>query len=263
VLLCANLPHPGPPFRQALLAALSIEAQTYAQSLVGIVETLVIRIAPAPPDELRARDPLLVWTNGYPELPVDRGAFKGVVPAVPGLRPVADMRAEETRKLYTYNTFHAALAYLGALEGYKLIAQCMADPDVRDHAAQALDEAARAVQAEYGFESEDMSRWVEDVIRHTDNPVLGDTVQRYGADPARKLRRQDRLVGPTLLARVHGLDHRHLTRAIAAALHFDLGDAQVREQIERLGLPAAVSALCGLTEAEQDLAEQIVHQYRS
>jgi mannitol-1-phosphate 5-dehydrogenase len=265
ILLCTNLSHPGPQFRALLHDALPPTARAYAQDKIGIVETLVIRIAPDPPTERHARDPLLVWTNGYPELPVDRTAFRGPIPAVPGLRSVADMRAEERRKLYTYNTYHAALAYLGALYGYELIAECMADLAVREEATAALDEAARALQTEYGFPEEGMARWVADVIRHTDNPILGDTVRRYGADPRRKLRREDRLVGPALLARAHGIRPTHLVETIAAALRFDPpGDpsaAYVRETVRKRGVRAAVQELCGLTDAEHSLVMGIVRAY--
>lgn len=265
ILLCTNLSHPGPQFRALLHDALPATAQAYGGAKIGVVETLVIRIAPDPPAELHERDPLLVWTNGYPELPVDRAAFVGSIPAVPGLRPVADMRAEERRKLYTYNAFHATLAYLGALYGYELIAECMADLSVRGEATAALDEAGRALQAEYGFSDEEMARWVADVIRHTDNPVLGDTVRRYGADPRRKLRREDRLVGPALLARAHGIRPTHLVEAIAAALRFDPpGDpsaSTVRKKVENLGVRAAVQELCGLTEDEHSLVMSIVRAY--
>jgi mannitol-1-phosphate 5-dehydrogenase len=265
MLLCTNLSHPGPQFRALLHDALPAAAQAYVEGQVGVVETLVIRIAPDPPAELYERDPLLVWTNGYPELPVDREAFVGPIPAVAGLRPVSDMRVEEQRKLYTYNTFHAALAYLGALYGYELIAECMADRSVQEEATAALDEAAHALQAEHGFPPEEMARWMEDVIRHTDNPALGDTVRRYGADPRRKLQREDRLVGPALLARAHGIRPTHLVEAIAAALRFDPpGDpsaAYVRETVKRLGVRTAVHELCGLTEDEHSLVMDIVRAY--
>ena len=265
ILLCTNLSHPGPQFRALLHDVLPPGARAYAQDKIGVVETLVIRIAPDPPAELHACDPLLVWTNGYPELPVDRQGFKGAIPAVAGLRPVTDMRAEERRKLYTYNAFHAALAYLGALYGYELIAECMADLSVQEEATAALEEASRALEAEYGFSPEEMARWVADVIRHTDNPVLGDTVRRYGADPRRKLQREDRLVGPTLLARAHDISAVHLIEVIAAALRFDpLGDpsaSYVRERVKTLGVRAAVQELRGLTEDEHSLVMDIVRAY--
>jgi len=59
---------------------LPADVQSYAQDKIGVVEILVIRIAPDPPAELHARVPLLVWTNGYPELPVDRQGFRGAIP---------------------------------------------------------------------------------------------------------------------------------------------------------------------------------------
>jgi len=264
-LLCTNLSHPAPQFRRLLQEALPTDAQTYGETRLGIVETLVIRIAPDSPPDVRARDPLLVWTNGYPELPVDRHGFRGEVPSVPGLRPVENMRAEERRKLYTYNTFHAALAYVGALHGHELIADCMADPSVRAEATAALGEAGQALCAEYGIAPCEMARWISDVIRHTDNPVLGDTVRRYGADPRRKLRREDRLVGPALLARKHGVPLLHLPYVIAAALRFDSagdpGASFVRRQVKALGVQQATRELCGLHDDEQDLVMDIVRAY--
>ncbi len=266
ILLCTNLAHAGPQFRALLQDALPPEVREYARSRVGIVETLVIRMAAEPPFDLRQRDPLLVWTNGYPELPVDRHAFKGDIPPVSGLRLVDDMRAEEMRKLYTYNTFQAALAYLGFRRGYNLAGECMADPQVRAQAESALDEASRALQAEYGFPADEMARWTQDVVAQTNNPVLGDTVKRLGADPRRKLRREDRLIGPTLLALRHAIEPRYLVRAIAAGLRFDdphdLGAMHVRGRIDALGLAAAVREICGLTDAELDLVKAVVRAYR-
>jgi mannitol-1-phosphate 5-dehydrogenase len=266
IILCTNLAHAGPQFRALLQDALPPDAREYMNSQVGIVETLVIRIVAEPPVQLRQREPLLVWTNGYPELPVDRHAFKGDIPQVPGLRLVDDMRAEETRKLYTYNMFQAALAYLGAPHGYNLVAECMADPKVRAGAEGALHEVSCALQAEYGFTAEEMARWIDNVVTQTNNPTLGDTVRRLGADPRRKLKREDRLIGPALLARKHGVQPKHLVRAIAAGLRFadpdDPGALYVQQRVATLGLPAAVREVCGLTEAELDLIEAIVRDYR-
>ena len=265
ILLCTNLAHAGPQFRTLLQEALPADAQAYMESSVGVVETLVIRMAAEPPAELRQREPLLVWTNGYPELPVDRHAFKGEIPRVPGLRLVDDMRAEEIRKLYTYNMFQAALAYLGALRGYNLATECLADPEVRAEAQGALDEAGLALQAEYNFSADDMAGWNDNVVTQTNNPLLGDTVKRLGADPRRKLRREDRLIGPTLLARKYGIEPRHLVHAIASGLRYndpdDPGVTFVQGRLAALGLSAALYEVCGLTEADQDLVEAIVRAY--
>ena len=265
ILLCTNLVHAGPLFRDALEAALPPGAASWTGAYAGIVETLVIRMVVEPPADAVEADPLVVWTNGYAEFPVDRHAFRHGVPDLPFLRPVEDMRAEEMRKLYTYNTFHAALAYLGALRGHATIVACLADPAVRAGAEGVLRESGAVVQAACGFDTVEMEAWMAGVIKQTHNPALRDTVARYGADPARKLRRTDRLVAPLLLARDHGIPTPNLTRALAAALRYaapeDAGARAVRQAIESLGLRAAIRELCELTGAEEDLVTEIASAY--
>jgi mannitol-1-phosphate 5-dehydrogenase len=169
------------------------------------------------------------------------------------------------RKLYTYNMFQAALAYEGALHGHSLALECAADPDVRAEAEGALDEAGRALRAEYDFAADEMAHWTKGVVTQTTNPALGDTVKRLAADPRRKLRREDRLVGPTLLARKHGVQPTQLVRAIAAGLHYDdpndPGAIYVQGRIASLGPSEAVREICGLTEAELDLIEALTQAY--
>lgn len=266
ILVCTNLPHAGPHLRAALQAAVPANTWTQLEGLVGIVETLVIRIVTEPPLEERQRDPLLVWTNGYPHLWVDRRAFRGPLPEIEGLRWVDDMRAEEQRKLFTYNLYQAALAYLGSLRGHATAAEAAADSISSNMARAVLAESSQALQVAHGFSAEDMDAWNRGVIDQTANPYLGDALRRLGADPRRKLRRDDRLVGPALLARQHGLPHSHLVQAIAGALRYqdeqDAGAVHVQQRIAGLGLPGAVGELCGLTEEEADLVEAIVQAYR-
>jgi mannitol-1-phosphate 5-dehydrogenase len=265
LLLCTNLLHPGERFRASFAQALPSQVCVDVASSVGIVETVVIRIATDPPFAEREQDSLQVWTNGYPDLLVERHAFKGPLPPVPGLVPVEDIEAQEVRKLYTYNTFHASLAYLGALKGYESVAECLADPQVRTAAVGALQEAARAVQAEYGFTAAEMARWNADLVRRTDIPALRDTVRRFGADPRRKLRPGDRLIGPAVLAQRHGIETPYLARAAAAAFSFQVpGDVSaqgVRELVAALGIEGAVRKLCALGDREAGLIREIVRAY--
>jgi mannitol-1-phosphate 5-dehydrogenase len=265
ILLCTNLAHAGPQFEDSLRTALRPETRDAILARTGIVETLVIRIAVEPPDDVRRENPLLVWTNGYPDLFVDRQAFKAALPAVAGLRPVDDMRAEEARKLYTYNLFQAALAYAGARRGYHLLAECIADDEVLALAEAALAEASAALQAAYGFAPDEMLSWCRAAIAQTNNPLLGDTVQRMAADPLRKLRREDRLVGPALLAARHGLPTHHLVRAIAHALLYDdpadTTATALQQLIGTMGLEAAVRQACELSNDDQPLIDAIVQAY--
>jgi len=265
IILCANLAHASVQFGALLHTALPEEAQNYVHRQIGIVESLVMRMVADPPPEARASDPLLVWTNGFAEFPVDGRALIGPVPALPSLRLVDDMRAEETRKLYTYNMCHAVLAYQGALRGHRLVTDAMADARVLAEAEGALDEVSRALQAEYGFAEEEMGRWNARVLAQTDNPALRDTVARQGADPGRKLKRGDRLVGPALLAREHGIEPHHLVSGVAAGFLYqnpdDAGAGRVRARIAEIGIDAAVPELCELRSEEGEVAEAVVRAY--
>ncbi len=256
IILCANVLHPAPRFRALLEEAMPPEGQDYLAEKVGVVESLVICMAPEPPPELRAQEPLLVMTDDYPELLLDRHAFRGPFPSLPGLRPVEDIRAEEMRKLYTYNTAHAMLAYLGNLHGHQWVVDCLRDPYVWGHVAGALEESGEALCREFGFDREEMAAWNETALRRMNNPALGDRVDRIGADPERKLRREDRLVGAALLARKHGLTPRHIAQGIAAALFGD--SEQIQKTIAEEGPKAALQRFCGLGEEEADLIELIL-----
>lgn len=264
IILCVNSPHPGPEFRALLAQEMAATGLDYLAQKIGIVESLVIRMAPVPPSELLSDDPLFVLTDDYPELPVDRVAFRGPFPTVSGLRPVENMRAEETRKLYTYNLAHAVLAYLGALRGYERVIECVGDPELRQTAAGALAEAGAALSREFSFTQEEMTAWNETVLRRMENPALADRVERIGADPERKLRRQDRLIGPALLARDYGIQPKHIAQGIAAALCFenpaDSGAARVSQLVEIEGPEAALHYFCEL-QSETDLIESIVSSY--
>jgi mannitol-1-phosphate 5-dehydrogenase len=82
--------------------------------------------------------------------------------------------------------------------------------------------------------------------------VSGDTVAHHGADPRRKLKCADRLVGPALLARKHGIGPLHLPRAITAGFLYeapgDPGAVFVPVRVAVLGLPAAVREVCELSD---------------
>ena len=265
ILLCANLPQAAAKFRSLLWEALPLDAHGYAAERIGVVGTIVMRLAVEPPPDVQEKGPLWVWTDGFEDFPVDRHAFRGDIPQIPGLRLVDDIRTEELRKLYTNNMCHAALAYLGALRGHTLNTDCASDPWVYAEMEGALGEVNQALQAEYGFTDSDTAHWTKRVLIRIGNPVVSDKVTRIAGDPRRKLRREDRLVGPALLARRHGIRPHHLARVIAAALLFqnptDPGAIYVRERVAEMRLPPAVREVCGLTAVEDDLTVMIVEAY--
>ena len=266
ILLCTNLIHAGPKFETFMLDGLSDLDTQYFKEKVGIVETLVIRICPNPPEDVAREHPFVVWTNGYPELPVDKHGFKGYIPLIPALRIVEDMRAEEIRKIYTYNMCHAVLSYHGHMAGHTLLVDCLSDPGIRVEAKGALNEVSAALQKEYGFTSEEMEVWLKGILDQTNNATIGDTVIRSAADPLRKLKRDDRMIGPIQLCLRNGIDPRYLIRAVSAALYYfeeeDAASVKLRDLIKEKSVQGAVIKVCGLTQDDALLINRIEDAYK-
>lgn len=267
LILCTNLIHAGAEFKKSLYQGLSEAETKYFSDSVGIIETLVIRICADPKDDVKREDPLSVLTNGYPKLLVDSTGFKGEVPQLRTFKLVSDMKAEEKRKLFTYNMFHAVLAYFGVRKDYQLIPECIADEAIEKIAYGALEESSSALQKEFGFSSPEMQEWKENVVRQTNNPIVGDTVFRYAADPIRKLNREDRLIGPALLCIKNGIDPENIIRGIAAGFRFknenDPQSMKLQEIVSSQGIEKAVASICGLTKEDDDLVGRIIKEYKN
>jgi len=250
ILLCTNLAQAGHKFSEMLFDGLEGDERQKLVKATGIIETLVIRICTNPPVEMLQALPVGIWTNGYSELPVDKYGFIGDIPDISEIRFVEDMRAEELRKIFTYNMFHAALAYHGHLAGYDLLVECLGDEHIRCEALGALDEVNQMLQASYGFSAADMDSWIADMITNTSNSTIGDTVFRLAADPLRKLNRDDRLIGPAMLCLESGIDPAHLINAAAAAFFYleeeDLASIELQRLIKDEGIEKTVEAVCGL-----------------
>jgi len=264
ILICANVFHTARELRRLILERLPQRCHGFFESNVGLVETLVIRMAVAPTSEMVARDPYVVLTNGYPELIYDGVAYQGKRPAVAGLVPTENIAAEECRKVFTYNMVHAVYAYLGKARGLTYVYESSQDPVVGPLAESALREASDALICEFGFTKGDMDLWNQRVLENMANPILKDTIDRVGADPVRKLGRQDRLVGPALLCRKHGLLPYYLCKAIAYGLRFDNraddGAQRIAGYLKGHTADDAIRQFCGI-DVERELTYLIRRHY--
>jgi len=268
IIICANVLHPASIIKEKISQHLNSKEWEYFEKNVGLVDSLVIRTAPEPAPEMKEKEPLVVLTNGYPYLPVDKKAFRGKIPDVYGIKPVKDIEAQEVRKLYTYNMVHALLAYIGKQKGYEYIFECLSDPAIRKIAESALKEISLALEAEYGFTHMDMTEWNNDLMKNMANPILKDRLDRVGADPIRKLKRNDRLVGPALLCLKHGIKPQSISRAIATAFKFqsanDFAVKEIHTYLNQHTPEEAVTRFCQLEidrEPDKTLLKMIIHYY--
>ncbi len=96
----------------------------------------------------------------------------------------------------------------------------------------------------YGEELAGGEPELDDALRRFADPALGDTVERVGRDPLRKLGARDRICGPARLAVAAGEPTPALALVAAAALRRGAFDPTLRRHLDRLG-PAGVLAGCG------------------
>ncbi|MDR3709111.1 MAG: hypothetical protein P4L33_12490 [Capsulimonadaceae bacterium] len=254
ILLCENQWHAAATVREMISPHIADRARTYFENGVGLVETVIGRMVPAAKPGSSPSDPLLVVAEPYKELPIDRRALRGPAPRLPGLIEADNFPAYEARKLLLHNMSHAALAYLGYQRGHEYIWQCAADAQVFEECSSCIDEASSALIREYHFDRAALHEFSADLMARFTNKVLGDTVARVAADPIRKLRGTDRLIGAAALCAKHGIAPRAISRVIDAALRYDNPDDPSAVELQRLrnslGDTAALTQISGINPAE-------------
>ena len=265
IIMCANISGPSKMMETMLLGVLNDEQKKYYEKYVGLIDSLVIRMAVQPTEEMIKDDSLVILTNGYETLTLDKLGFKGDLVEVDGIAYTENIHAEEVRKMYTYNMVHALYSYLGFQKGYEYVEACTRDAEIQKNAIGALDEVGEALSIVFGFEKDDMDKWKHDVLENMANPILMDKVARVGADPIRKLKKNDRLTGPALLCKNNGVYPYYLTKAIAHAFLFgdetDKNAAIVREYAEYYGIKKAAEKYCQL-DGEPEVIGMIEAHYK-
>ena len=246
IITCENLAHAAKVLREAVATELS-RTDSPAEcarvlGLVGFVEAMVLTTCLSPAEgghrlQIRTQDLLC--------LPCDGDAFIGAPPALRGLEPLPRFAHQLVRKIYTYNCINAVVTYLGAARGYEQLAEAANDPAIAPVAVQAGIEASRALVATYGFDEKEQRTWADDAMAKFRDRDIPDPISRNGADPARKLAQDDRLIGPALMALGHGVEPTAIITGILAAADFhDEGKPSLREK--HGSLAAVLVAVCRL-----------------
>jgi len=254
VVVCENLLDAADTLRRTVLDAADEAARGFIRDRVGFVSTVVSRMVPVVPPDVRAQDPLYVAVEAYATLPVDATAFVDGVPAIRGLLPVPNIAAHEERKLFCHNCGHALCAYFGYPEGHRLIADAISAPEIRTRVLAGLGETGQALIAKHGFDPAEHRAHVEDLLRRFANRALGDTVARVGRDPIRKLGRHDRLIGAAQLCLDQGVEPAAILQGVRAALRYDHPEdpeaVRLQAMIRQEGVEAVLSGVCGLQPGE-------------
>jgi mannitol-1-phosphate 5-dehydrogenase len=219
--------------------------------------TAVDRIIPLQ----HAEDGLDVTVEDFSEWVVDRTPFGDSPPALSGAHFVDDLAPYIDRKLFTVNTGHASIAYLGWRAGFSHIAEALADNGVASRVHEVLGETAQMLVARYGIDAAEQRRYVARTLARFRNPELNDELERVGRQPLRKLSRHERLIAPAAALAETGVAPNGLLAVIEAALHFDVRSDAESVELQRLRANATAediaTSVCGI-EREHPLRPALI-----
>lgn len=254
LIVCENLPDAARYLRGLIEAHLNAEERAWLGEHVGLVNAVIARMVPEPTPALRAQDPSAIITEPYQELPVDRAAWVGEIPAIVGLAPRTPFAPYIARKLYLHNAAHALMGYLGYQRGHALGYEALNDATLQPILLGAMEESLRGLVAGYGLEEDALRDHVQTLWPRLANRGLADPVRRLARDPLRKLAPQDRLVGAARLAEAAGVPPANLAWGIAAALAYDAPDdpsaPELQARIAQEGVAAVLGAVCEIAPDE-------------
>ena len=267
IYLCENMLDAASQLECHVLECLENDVRAWAESHVGFVGTSVARMVPEISEEFGKHRPGLVVADSYDKLPYDGTALKGTRPPIAGMYPVKNFRAEVERKLFMYNLGHAALAYLGYLNGLRYVHEGFEDEKITTVFNEALDETGTALQKLYpeDIDARSQQKVREDINLRFSNPMMMDTIQRVGRDPIRKLGPDDRLLGSTHLCLSQAIFPKSVAFVCAAALCYDEPDepraVELQDKIEHSGVEATLREVSSL-DPDGELGKTIINDYR-
>ena len=260
IIACENGVRATSELKKEVLPLLSNEGKQYCEQWVGFVDCSVDRIVP-PIKTDKTGD---VCVERFYEWNMDCTQIKGEL-HIEGVHLVDNLPAYIERKLFTLNTGHAIIAYLGYMKGYDTIEQSIADPDILSIVRAAMHESGAALSRKFGLDIDEHVAYCEKIIKRFRNYYLNDTVVRIGRDPLRKLSPGDRLIAPLTTAYGYGLPVDNLLLGTGAALHFQYpGDPQsvrMQEMIRETGLSGAIGEITGIA-ADSHLNNKMIKAYK-
>jgi mannitol-1-phosphate 5-dehydrogenase len=249
LITCENFTDAALFLKKNVSQKLDDKMKKWLNENVGFSESIVLRTCIEAGEN---QDPLTIMAQNFFELPCDGEAFKGEIPDVYGLKPHANFSNLLRRKIFTYNCINAVITYLGAKKGYTQLYEGGNDPKIIAIARQAAIETSEAQIAEFGFDRKEQYEWVEAAFTKFADTSSPDTISRNGADPARKLSQNDRLVGPSMLAIKHNIRPKGLLKGILAAFDFYDEERKIKftDQISEKGIDHVLTEICGLSPSD-------------
>ncbi len=164
-------------------------------------------------------------------------------------------------KIWTGNVVQCSMAFVALNKGMSDTNEAANDPEASSYAYYASLEAYEGIRREYGLPERTIedSRYTVTIFRNED---FKDSLYRIAREPLRKMRRNDRFIGPSLCCLKYGILPYYITRCLAYGfLYYDEKEEEtlyIRDYVAKKGIEKAVETFCELDLKAPD--ERILHQ---
>lgn len=247
---CENWKEPARILKEGVEAGIAPEAREYLDNYVGFTESVIMRSGIEAPKELLEKDPLIVNVQNYWHLPVDAARVKGSLPDIKYMEPLTGFAGFLERKFYTYNAANGTTSFVGALLGYKVLAEAAHDERILKILDGVYQETGKALSMKHGISLEEQMAFARTSLNKLQDYTIVDSIERNARDPQRKLGKDDRLVGSARMVLSCGIRPENLCTAIACAIYYrnpeDSSAVALEKVVKEEGIDAVLEKICGI-----------------
>ncbi|KGT92903.1 hypothetical protein NG99_13300 [Erwinia typographi] len=248
IITCENWKDPARVLSESIRAHLSAEHAALFTGRTGVAQAVVMRSAVDPTPEMLLHDPLIVPVQDFWELPVDAANIRGQQPAIKGVVYQDNFAGFLERKIFTYNTGNATIAYLGYLKKLYSLADAANDSFIVSVLENVYTATNLALSRRHHCSLEEQTAFSLQAKRKYQDYAIIDDVRRHAADPLRKLGPDDRLIGAAKLVSEYDLPLDGIATSIAAALYYDNQQdplaVKLKEMREQQGIDHILKTVC-------------------
>lgn len=255
ILTCENWIDPATDLKNAIISQLTENEKESFEENVGVGETVILCTGTGAPDPTKVINPMDTWIQNFPYLPVEKIAIKGTLPDWEYVDYIDDFGNLLTQKLYTNNTSCGCVAYLGRLLGKKYMAEAANDEIIAPIMDQIYEEINGALIKGMGIDEESQFAFSKRAkAKYKDKDII-DELTRIARDPLRKLRPNDRLIGPSQIALKVGIVPEAIALCTAAAIFYRDENDDSAVELEKLrrekGVGYILAEICQLNQSDQ------------
>jgi mannitol-1-phosphate 5-dehydrogenase len=178
---------------------------------------------------------LTIWSEDMDYLPYDSSVFIKKIP-FKYFVPCENFSSLVRRKIYTYNTLSACIAYLGAYKGYTNYGHAAMDPEIFAVTEQLECALNQAVCQAYQVDEQEQAEFSALAKQKFRNQEISDTVSRNARNVLRKLGPGERIAEPFRLMKCSQSNPKSLILTAAAAMFYGVCQEGLEETVlaERL-----------------------------